>query len=80
MCWILFWDMCERNTPAAPQSNLSCLEINDISETATGRAKLGQHFYTKIMKKTNFSKESSDTIRIEMHCLILILLTFEISK
>ena len=37
--------LAERSTPAAPQSNLSCLEIDHFQETAIDTANLGQLFY-----------------------------------
>ena len=36
MWWILFSGLAERSTPAAPQSNSSCLEINHFRETIIG--------------------------------------------
>ena len=43
MCFKLQEHWINSQDPAAPQSNLSCLEINHFGETATGSIKLGQH-------------------------------------
>ena len=76
MWWILFWGLAERNPPATPQSNSSCLEIDQFGEMATGRANFGHLFYQNLKK--SFLKESSGTIRIRMQCFIIILWMFEL--
>ena len=56
----------------ATQSNLSCLEIYLFGEMANGSIQLGQHFNQNYFLKNQFSKESDDTIRFEMHRLIFV--------
>ena len=55
MLWILLWSVAERSTPAASQSNSSCLEIDKNTKIVPKILK--QYTYTKIVKnKPNFSR------------------------
>ena len=52
MWWILFWGLAERSTPAAPQPNSSCLQIDHFRETETGSVAISQHYH--LLKTLSF--------------------------
>ena len=55
MWWILFWGLAERRTPAQPQFNSSCLEINNFRKTVTDSVNL-TIISTKWLKNSFFLK------------------------